>query len=498
MPGIDASIPLQGRPAQIASPLEQLLQLGQLRAQQQQMDQRTQMMPQELALKNQQVQSGQMEIDQKKKALADMDMMDKALAMPGGRDAIMNSPEIPGHLKIQLNKQFDSVDEAHAKVVEANGKADEARTELFGRAAVAVREHDYDPTAAQGFLSDLKGKFSNDPQTQQQLLGFQQQLQANPTKDGVKALIDPIIAASSQRKVDISAMDAQARLAGANKPTEATLATDAAAGNTQSAAALGLLKPKAKVEPKNVFLDGKPAFANFDPNSGRYLLAGGQDVTDRVKPVPPASDRDPVAQELAQQRLEAGREKNKPMDIAPDIQTSVSGAKYVDGSNYTTAERDKARQAAGAAGAVFLSKEQANSMQEIDNARMNQRDIMTQIGGLLPKDASGRIMSMPGTTLSRVFQTDSQKAAFSSWRTAAIQTLRATAGSKGLRINAAEIAQAIENDIPKLTDTYGVAQQKVSNINTLLDNAERSIVVRDRSTADQTPADPSAPKNPFR
>lgn len=198
--------------------------------------------------------------------------------------------------------------------------------------------------------------------------------------------------------------------------------------------------------------------------------------------------------ETARHDLAMEGAKNAPLDIGPDIQTTVSGKTYVDGSLYSTGERDRARKAANDAGAVFVSKEQANALQEIDNARANQSSIMNQIGDLLPKGPAGRPVAAAGVLLSKVFQSDEQKAAFASWRTAAIQTLRATAGSKGLRINQAEIAQAIENDIPKLTDTLGTAQQKMKNINTMLDNAERSIVVRDRGVT--TPPPSSSPLTP--
>lgn len=183
----------------------------------------------------------------------------------------------------------------------------------------------------------------------------------------------------------------------------------------------------------------------------------------------------------AKARLDALTEKAKPLDITPDISTTRSGAKYIDLSLYSAGERDRAREAASKAGATPISKEQANALQEIDNARANQQSIQNQIADILPKGPGGRVVASVAVPLSKLFQTDDQIAAYNSWRTAAIQTLRATAGSKGLRINQAEIAQAIENDIPKLTDTVGVAQQKLKNINTLLDNAEGSVVVRNRA-----------------
>ncbi|HEV8262939.1 MAG TPA: hypothetical protein VGQ19_19560, partial [Burkholderiales bacterium] len=194
-----------------------------------------------------------------------------------------------------------------------------------------------------------------------------------------------------------------------------------------------------------------------------------------------ASELGALRKETAQERLETMRKKAEPLDIEPDVQTTRSGRRYLDGSLYQGEERNKARAAAGTAGAVMVSKEQANALQEIDNARSNQRSIITQVEDLLPKGPGGRVIAGPATRIEAYFQTDERKAAFASWRTAAIQALRATAGSKGLRINQAEIAQAIENDIPKLSDTLGTARQKVANIETMLENAEKSILERDRS-----------------
>ncbi len=47
------------------------------------------------------------------------------------------------------------------------------------------------------------------------------------------------------------------------------------------------------------------------------------------------------------------------------------------------------------------------------------------------------------------------------------------AGAKGLRINQAEIMQSVNNDIPKITDTVGVAQKKIEIVNSLLNSQEK-------------------------
>lgn len=244
----------------------------------------------------------------------------------------------------------------------------------------------------------------------------------------------------------------------------------------------------------------------------QYLTAitrGDQPAADRILKTmhdTAAAKKDPAQQQLAnelstlrkdeaQARLEALQKKAAPLDIEADIQTTVAGRKYIDLSSYQADERGKAREAATAAGAITVSKEQANALQEIDNARLNQRSILDQITDLLPKGVAGRGAAAVTVPLEKLFQTNEQIGAFNSWRTAAIQTLRATAGSKGLRINQAEIAQAIENDIPRLTDTVAVAQRKVKNIETMLENAEQSMLVRDRSVKPPAPSPPGAPKD---
>jgi hypothetical protein len=261
---------------------------------------------------------------------------------------------------------------------------------------------------------------------------------------------------------------------------------------------------KASAETANIQKFGRPTAGTPEEQYLVALTSGDTASANRVLQAikdTAAAKKDPSASALAQQlaglrtdearaRLEALQKKNAPLDIEPDVQTTRGGRRYIDLSAYQGDERNKAREAANASGAVGVSKDQANALQEIDNARMNQRSINDQINDLLPSDVAGRVGATVVVPLSKVFQTNEQIAAYNSWRTAAIQTLRATAGSKGLRINEAEIKQAIENDIPKLTDTVGTARQKLQNINTMLENAEKSILVRDR----QSDASATTPK----
>lgn len=77
------------------------------------------------------------------------------------------------------------------------------------------------------------------------------------------------------------------RLKPAPSPTEATLAVKAAGGDAGALKALNLMKG-ASYQSESFIVDGKSVKGLFDPKGGRYLY-NGEDVSDRVKPIPPAA-----------------------------------------------------------------------------------------------------------------------------------------------------------------------------------------------------------------
>ncbi len=285
------------------------------------------------------------------------------------------------------------------------------------------------------------------------------------------------------------------------QPTEASLATDLSSPDpaVQQRAKTALDALRGQKNPPSLEEQLLTAIAAGDTAKATQIKTTLRTTADARRDPAAAS----LANELGNLRADEARQRladlqaaREPLDIDADIQTTTAGRKYIDLSLYQGKERNRARTAAGTAGATAVSKEQANALQEIDNARANQKSINDQIQDLLPRGVGGRILAVPTVKLEKLFQTDERVAAFNSWRTAAIQTLRATAGSKGLRINQAEIAQAIENDIPKLTDTLGTAQQKLKNIETMLENAEKSILVRDRAVTPVAAPGSTTPATP--
>lgn len=172
------------------------------------------------------------------------------------------------------------------------------------------------------------------------------------------------------------------------------------------------------------------------------------------------------------------------------VGTTRKGVRYLDVSDLTGKDKAAAMRYASQNDLKALGKDAIADVREAEIARSNIDGILTQLDGLLPKDARERLRMAPGIRLSRVMQSNEQRAAFNSWRTAAIRNLRATAGSKGLRLNQAEIELAVKNDIPSIHDTYGVALQKMDNVRTMLDNSENALLGSGRPATRTSSASP--------
>jgi hypothetical protein len=204
-------------------------------------------------------------------------------------------------------------------------------------------------------------------------------------------------------------------------------------------------------------------------------------------PIPPAS--------LIVQNQNAGAVA---ASVPGQMRTTLSGKRYIDLGDFgTPKEQAAARAAAEKAGIMAVDKQTGASLKALDTAKQNAMSIWNDIKAKLPKDAQGRITAAAGNRLSAYFQTDADLAAFGSWRTAAIQQVQALAEpGMGLRINQAEIKQAMENDIPQITDTVATAAQRIKNLMTMLNHKENDALTRNRSSLVKGPS--TAPKaNPF-
>lgn len=147
-----------------------------------------------------------------------------------------------GHLLPQVMKGFTDMKKSAADAVKANADAQTANADLAGSAAAGVRDAGYDPNIliAKVAYLDKQGAIPHAQavQTTAQVQQIVQQNQGNPdaVKTAVKALVDPLIAASpAQRKLDAEQLTAQgAAQRGAAAQTEAGLKQEQA--DTQRAA----------------------------------------------------------------------------------------------------------------------------------------------------------------------------------------------------------------------------------------------------------------------
>ena len=163
--------------------------------------------------------------------------------------------------------------------------------------------------------------------------------------------------------------------------------------------------------------------------------------------------------------------KTAPSDAAPD------GREFVDLSSLNGKQRDAVSAWASKNGVIALNAQDATAIKDVSRARLDMISLNDYVQGLLPADAATRSQKYVGMKISKLLQTNEQRAAFRTWRDTAIPTLRGMAGSRGLRISQQQIQLMVDN-LPKDDDTIGTAQRKLRTINTLLTNAETPLLTR--------------------
>ncbi len=99
-----------------------------------------------------------------------------------------------------------------------------------------------------------------------------------------------------------SDQDATDAIDALNLPSDQKVRLRATLRHPELGAALNSMNKTGPYQQKDVLLDGKPDVVNFDPTTGQSTK-GGVDVSDRVKPIPPASaTTSPAASDAALQR----------------------------------------------------------------------------------------------------------------------------------------------------------------------------------------------------
>jgi hypothetical protein len=227
-----------------------------------------------------------------------MKTLDLIAQNPEKRDALI------GTLPPAMQKQLADTDKAHADAVVAHGKAVDSIADSFGAAGAFVREHGYDPLAAQGQLSSLKQAWAGNPDVLKQIQQIEQKIQTNPTADAIKPIADGLISQSkTQRKMDLDAAAAaetkRANLAREARPVVIGPGASAFSpqlpipgGSLQSIATVPAKPTAPKVSAEFVTKDDKPILMN---DKGQFfanaddLVAGTPLAPSQMKMKPPAS-----------------------------------------------------------------------------------------------------------------------------------------------------------------------------------------------------------------
>lgn len=175
----------------------------------------------------------------------------------------------------------------------------------------------------------------------------------------------------------------------------------------------------------------------------------------------------------------------KQQALAPELKqisnTTMAGRTYINREDIPKESAGIVEQRAAQQGIPVVDKDTAGTLTDIDDAKANMNTMLGLVKGKLATSPGERIYKGPENKLEAAMQTDPTLASMGTFRNAAIKTMRAVAGSKGLRINQYEVQLAIDNDIPKMTDTWDVAASKIATLQKFLDNAEISHLVRNRA-----------------
>lgn len=192
---------------------------------------------------------------------------------------------------------------------------------------------------------------------------------------------------------------------------------------------------------------------------------------------------------LAQAAAQKSQGMADPDVIGSQVNTDMMGNRYIDMSMFPAKNRGDVlkfvkENDTPESPMAALDGPGAKIVGRLDELKMNNNTLKSQLQQFAPKDWMGRPIEAAKVKLSQVLQSDPTAAAYMSNSLMAIQyiaTLAIKPGS-GARINQAEIQRALQYDFPKATDALPTAMQKLDNLNTMAEHVRTSLMVKNRST----------------
>lgn len=236
----------------------------------------------------------------------------------------------------------------------------------------------------------------------------------------------------------------------------------------------------------------EPLVPLIDWRTGKPLLGPNGEVVNGRKSVAEQFEKLNTAR-MDQARLDLERQKELreqtttsglgPSEFAGLTETESGGRPFLDVSQFGPKDKPAAQKWAVANGIPAVSKDQADAVRQVDNAKRNLDLLENTVTKFLPPDWQSRPAAIPKIKLQKLLQTSGDIASYGAWRSAAIQMMRAAAGSKGLRINQAEILQSAANDIPQLTDDLPTAMARINAMKQQLDSVVQANLGRGKGAS---------------
>lgn len=169
-----------------------------------------------------------------------------------------------------------------------------------------------------------------------------------------------------------------------------------------------------------------------------------------------------------------------PASVAPYVKISESGVKYIDASGLSAAEKGKIIHDAYNGGInpipVITDASMALDVNNITDATLKLKDMRDTFTANTAESATQRNLYFAAAqTIAKKLQTDPNVVGLDIYQDAALDILKAMSGTKGFRGGTSMVEQ-VKASFPKATDTQDVVNQKIDNMQKLIDDRQTGLI----------------------
>lgn len=177
---------------------------------------------------------------------------------------------------------------------------------------------------------------------------------------------------------------------------------------------------------------------------------------------------------------DSGLTYNVPASVAPYVKIAPNGVKYIDASGLTPAEKGKIKVDAYNNGTnpipVITDPSFALDVSNINDATLKLQDMKTAFDAQTAGNAAERDTYFSAAIkMASALQTNPDAAALDTYQDTALDILKAMSGTKGFRGGTSMVDQ-VKATFPKKTDTQDVVDQKIANMQKLIDDRQTGLI----------------------